>query len=126
MEIQIPQSQKKLILNEISPNLTQVSIRSPTREVKVGTINKADRQIVIFRVRDKHLHMRTNSYGFNNFLIQKSSLIDTIKIIEDNSGISNTYIVSRRSVLDIGSVANWIDEEQIFVTLEYLERFCKQ
>lgn len=109
----------------ISPNLIRVSIRNSRRIIKIGTINKVERELVVFRNREQHQHMRTSSYGFNEFLMKKSTLIDKIKIIEDNEGINNTYIISRQSIINIGNVMNFIDEVQIFVPISYLERFCK-
>lgn len=125
MEIQIPNSEKQLVTEVISPNLIRISIRNKQKIVKIGTINKAEREIVIFRNRAQHQHIRTSSYGFNEFLMTKSAMIDRIKIIEDNDGYSNTYSISRRSVLDVGTIMNFIDEVQIFVPISYLERFCK-
>lgn len=69
--------------------------------------------------------MRTSSYGFNEFLIRKSTLIDKVKIIEDNEGVNNTYIVPRQVILDAGNIMNFIDEVQIFVPISFLERFYK-
>lgn len=124
-EIPIPNSNKRLLLEQISPNLTRVSIRSDSRTNKVGVINKAEKTLTVFRNRLQHQHMRTSSYGFNDFLIRNSKLIDKIKIEEDNEGKASTYIVPKMTILDTGVPMNWIDEVQIFVSIELLERFYK-
>ena len=89
----------------------------------IGTITKSTRTIVMTRKRDIHLHRITNSYGFNQYVLENGFLFDTIRLSDDKGG---HWKVPVKYVLENGAYLHFQSqgfELQRFVSLENLEQF---
>ena len=91
------------------------------RQRKLGVINRAKRIFTIKRKRAKHLHRKTNSYGFNHHLISRAKTFDTI-LLKDEYG-EYTFPVSK--ILAHGKTFMHFLQQgfelQIFLPLEIIE-----
>jgi hypothetical protein len=50
---------------------------------RLGYIDRAKRELVVKRKRDKHLHRKSNSYGFNHHILSKAKTFDTILLTDE-------------------------------------------
>lgn len=91
------------------------------RQRKLGFIDRAKKTFIITRKREKHLHRKTNSYGFNHHLISKSKTFDKI-LLKDEFG---EYQFPISKVLDHGRTFMQFSQQgfelQVFMPLEIIE-----
>lgn len=98
-------------------------IRAENKERKLGLISKQSRTLFINRDRTKHLHYKSNSYGFNYMLLNDAQAFDVVVLRDDVA----TYRVPREQLLKHGEFLYFKQqgfERQIFVTLAILDAFC--
>lgn len=74
-------------------------IASEDRVRKVGVI--ADKCLYVERTYSKHLHRKSNSYGFNYELLKRSGSFDKIVLSEDDTA---TYAIPKSTILSLGKV----------------------
>lgn len=115
---------KILLIRELNSYTNQLSIKSG-RITIIGNVNKNTKELLVFRDRSKHEHIRTSSYGFNAWLMENSTAIDKIRIEEKNGDDHNVFVISRAALLVGGNVMNFIGERQIFYPIKQLEAFYK-
>lgn len=113
---------KTLIVKDKTDTLSELAILFKGRIVKVGTLDKVRKELIVFRNRVLHEHHRTRSYGFNSYIIRNSKFIDKIRIHEDNEGINSEYVLSRSMLLEFGHEMDFIGEKQIFYPIRELTR----
>lgn len=124
-EIQMPDG-KFLVIRPLNPYTNQLLIRTMTgKSTIVGNVNKNTKELLVFRDRSKHEHIRTSSYGFNAWLMQNSTAIDNIRIEEEYQGHHNVYRISRAALLVGGNEMDFIGESQIFYPIKQLEMYYK-
>lgn len=116
---------KELVIREHGTFTSELFIQYQTKLIKIGILNKNTGELVIFRKRVLHEHHRTNSYGFNAWLLHNSKHIKNIRIYEDNDGVNNEYLISKQAIIDGGKEMNFINEVQIFYPIKQLETFHK-
>jgi hypothetical protein len=89
----------------------------------LGKLNKNTCSLHVYRNYDKHLHILTNSFGFNYALLHAATKFNKI-ILETNKNekfdIPVNYILSKGTFLFF---KNKGFEKQIFCTLTELENF---
>lgn len=122
-QIEMPDG-KILLIRQINPYINELSIKS-TRTILIGKLDKNTGELLIFRDRSKHEHIKTSSYGFNSWLMHNSTTIKTIRIEEKNGDYHNTYKITRQALLHEGLEMNFIGERQIFYPIRQLETFYK-
>ena len=84
---------------------------------KLGTIDEENQIIVMFRDSSKHLHRKSNSYGFNFQLLKTATVFKTIRLIVD--GIH--YLIPLELIRKKGQFLFFKQqgfEKQIFLSLE--------
>lgn len=113
--------------HELTPHILELClfIRSERKERKLGIVNKKARALAITRDRNKHLHFKSNSYGFNYMLLNEAQTFDVV-LIRDEIG---TYKVPRHILLRNGEYLYFKQkgfEKQIFVPLSIIETFSIQ
>lgn len=93
------------------------------RKRLLGLIDEKSRVMTIRRKRDKHLHYKTNSYGFNHFILDNAKLFDDVLLIDD----CGAYLIPRKYILEEGKFMNFKNnggfELQIFLSLDLIEDF---
>jgi hypothetical protein len=69
---------------ETSKTITvYLKLASETKKRKLGMVTKSTKTFHITRNRIKHLHIKTNSYGFNDYLIRNAKEFDTIELQDE-------------------------------------------
>jgi hypothetical protein len=89
----------------------------------IGTVTKSTRTIEMKRKRAKHLHRKTNSYGFNDYVLRNQTSIDWVRLSDDcgyHWKIPVDYILEKGTYLHFKQDGF---ELQRFVSLENLEQF---
>ena len=85
----------------------------------IGRVRLADRVLEVSRKRDKHLMLKANAYGFNEYVLREAKRFDKIEL-KDEYG---TYLFSRQLVLDMGKYLHFKEEgfeKQIFLSLNII------
>jgi len=100
----------------------ELFVKLPNNERrKIGILNLQNRTLEVKRIRNKHLHNKSNSYGFNYFLIHEATLFDHIVLRE-----TNTYKIPVQFIKENGKVLNFKRQNfeiQAFVSLGQIEGF---
>lgn len=89
----------------------------------IGTVTKSTRTIEMKRKRDKHLHYKTNSYGFNDYILREQDSFDWVRLSDD---LGNHWKIPVSYILEKGTYLQFQKqgfELQRFVSLENLEQF---
>lgn len=85
----------------------------------IGRVRLADRVLEVNRKRDKHLMLKANAYGFNEYVLREAKRFDKVEL-KDEYG---TYLFSRQLVLDMGKYLHFKEEgfeKQIFLSLNII------
>lgn len=88
----------------------------------IGTVTKSTRTIEMRRKRDIHLFRKSNSYGFNDYVLTNQTLFDFIRLNDE----TNHWKIPVKFVVDNGTYLNFSQqgfELQRFVSLEDLKQF---
>ncbi len=110
-----------------APHVLEVRlfIRSDRKERTLGIIDKIERVVNMVRTRSKHLHSKSNSYGFNYLLINEAKTFDVVVLKDEIT----TYKIPKHIILKHGEFLFFKQrgfEKQIFVPLALLDTFCIQ
>jgi hypothetical protein len=99
-----------------------LKLKSEKKLRRIGTVTKSTRTLEIKRKRDKHLHIKSNSYGFNYQVLDNKKTFDTIRLSDEfcDWKIPLSFIMEKGSFLFFKQQGF---EKQIFVTLEQIEQF---
>ena len=85
----------------------------------IGRVRLADRVLEVSRKRDKHLMLKANAYGFNEYVLREAKKFDKIELTDEYG----TYLFSRQLVLDMGKYLHFKEEgfeKQIFLSLNII------
>jgi len=89
----------------------------------LGTIICGEKTLYTKRDSSKHLHYKSNSYGFNYSLISGAKRFDKVKIEVDEESV---YVVPNSVILAEGFFLHFQKEgfeRQIFLGLEIIEKY---
>lgn len=105
----------------------KISINSENRDRNVGMIK--DKMLFVDRSYEKHLHRKSNSYGFNYHLLKLSKSFDSVAINEDDERL---FVVPKQVILDFGKVMYFKNSEdgnsfevQIFLNRDIIKNYLK-
>lgn len=101
-----------------------LKLTSEKRNRKLGIIQRAKRCFIVKRKRHKHLHNKSNSYGFNHHFLSKAKTFDKILLKDEYA----EYEFPLSKLLDHGRFLFFEKvgfEKQIFLPLEIMEQFKK-
>lgn len=85
----------------------------------IGRVRLADRVLEVSRKRGKHLMLKANAYGFNEYVLREAKRFDKIELTDEYG----TYLFSRQLVLDMGKYLHFKEEgfeKQIFLSLNII------
>lgn len=88
---------------------------------KLGRINTSTNTLIVDRKRAKHLHLKSNSYGFNHSLLAQATRFDKVQI-NDETG---SYIATVEDILTNGKFLFFKQvgfEKQIFYPINQLTK----
>lgn len=124
---------RRFFINDDGKNYLQIKSNDKIIQLKlclenfkprlIGTVTKSTRTIDMKRVRLKHLHWKTNSYGFNDFVLRNQNSIDWVRLSDD---LGNHWKIPVSYILEKGTYLHFKQEGfelQRFVSLENLEQF---
>ncbi len=111
-------------------NLITVSLKldSEKRPRTLGVIDTTTKIMTIHRDREKHLHLKSWSYGFNHYLLSNATKFDRILMIERFGTERHKYLIPVNVILAEGQFLHFLDagfEKQIFLGLERIREFEK-
>lgn len=89
------------------------------RRRELGYVDVSARQFRVKREREKHLHRKSNSYGFNEHVIKTAKTFDTV-VLTDETG---TYFIPLSEISKHGKYMFFKQkgfEIQLFVPLEII------
>jgi hypothetical protein len=92
------------------------------RTKTIGILNAKDRVLFLTRTKARHLHFKSNSYGFNYMLLSERITFDNVHLKDDDT----EYMIPKE---DLGTHGVFLFfkqqgfERQIFVTLEILKQY---
>jgi|JI10StandDraft_1071094.scaffolds.fasta_scaffold112455_1 translation elongation factor P/translation initiation factor 5A len=104
--------------------LVQISLKlkSEKKLRRIGTVTKSTKTIDIKRKRGKHLHIKSNSYGFNYEVLNNKKSFDTVRLSDEISD----WKIPLDFIMKNGKFLYFLQqgfEKQIFVTLEQIEPY---
>ena len=115
--------QNKIIATECDKLIVlDLKLAAEPRRRRIGIITKSTGAFNIVRERGKHLHILSNSYGFNHKILEISKLIKEV-VLTDNV---TRYKIPKEYILEHGKFLffkNQGFELQTFVTLDELRQF---
>jgi len=99
-----------------------LKLKSEKKLRRIGTVTKSTKTIDIKRKRGKHLHIKSNSYGFNYEVLDNKKSFDRVRLSDEISDwkIPLSFIMENGSFLFFKQQGF---ERQIFVTLEQIEPY---
>lgn len=103
----------------------EIATEKSTRNV--GTIK--DKTLYVERTREKHLHRKSNSYGFNYYLLKNTKIFDSVTLLEDGE----TYFrIPKEKIIEFGRVMYFKNsqdgnsfEVQIFLSRDIIKLYQK-
>ena len=109
--------------NEIVIKNKIISLRlaAENRLRQVGIIN-SKKQLSVKRKRIAHLHYKSQSYGFNHYIIDNAKKFNKV-LLSDERG---TYLIPNKIILDMGEFLYFKQqgfEIQIFLSLEIINQY---
>lgn len=90
--------------------------------LNIGTVNPTNKCFEIKRKRTKHLHRKSNGYGFNHYVLSTGQLFEYV-LLTDEYG---TYKVPVSVILAVGKFLYFKQEgfeKQIFMPIEQIEQY---
>jgi len=101
-------------------NLLTISLKLKDRPLRdIGIVDMGSRIIMMKRERKKHLFKKTNSYGFNEYLIRNGKTFDKI-LLSDEDGF---YLFPKEVVIENNSYLHFKSdgyEKQLFLPLDII------
>jgi hypothetical protein len=104
-----------------------LTISTESRDRKIGFIK--DKMLFVDRSYDKHLHRKSNSYGFNYNLLKLAKSFDKVAINEDDERL---FVVPKDIIMNFGKVMYFKNSEdgnsfevQIFLSRDIIKNYLK-
>ena len=109
----------------VKDNEIRLRIKGRKRVRKLFDIHKPLNLISCKRNREKHLHIKSNSYGFNWNVLMKAKEVQNV-LLKDKEGL---YLIPIRDILNIGQFMHFIKQKfelQIFLNLDEINKYKLQ
>lgn len=91
----------------------------------LGVIDKHSRVMTVRRKRAAHLHKKSNSYGFNHYVLTNAKTFDRVEIVDD----FGMYVVPVDVLLSNGKILYFKQngfERQVFVPIETIQQYQRK
>lgn len=101
-------------------NVLYLRLRGTTRRRRIGIISGGI--LIARRKKAIHLHRKSDSYGFNHYILANAQSFDTVKLMDD----TDTYLIPNKKIIELGHYLHFLEkgfERQVFVKLEDLQQF---
>ena len=106
----------------VKNNEIRLRIKGRERVRKLFDINKPLNLISCRRDRKKHLHIKSDSYGFNWHVLMRANKVENV-LLKDREGV---YLIPIRHILNRGQFMHFKKQKfelQIFLTLEEINKY---
>jgi len=111
-----------LIHNNGKRLILTLKLNSESKGRRLGVVNLGTKIMEIKRDREKHLHILSNSYGFNYNLLDRAKKFHTIRLIDQ----VDEWKIPIKYILDNGKILYFKQqgfELQTFLSLSDMEQF---
>ena len=113
-----------LIVRDCTPHQIKLSLQlsKEKRERTIGEINPELKILYLKRKRDRHLHYKSNSYGFNYHVLSTGQRFNDIVIIDEfgTFKIPKSHLIEKSKFLFFKQKGF---ERQIFLPLDEMNKF---
>lgn len=102
--------------------IISLKLKTETKERLIGTLSKINRELIVTRIRAKHLMLKSNSYGFNYHVLSKAKQFDHVRLEDDHAA----FLIPVSFILEKGKFLFFKQqgfEKQIFISLKEIEQF---
>jgi len=92
------------------------------RKRRIGVVTKSTKTFFVKRERDKHLFIKGNAYGFNDYVLKNQTSFDKVALFD---GIEH-WKIPVQFIIENGKYLMFKQqgfERQLFVSLEQIEKF---
>lgn len=96
-------------------------LRGERKARRIGEIN-SKKQLVVHRKRIIHLHYKSQSYGFNHYIIDNAKKFNKVLLIDERG----SYLIPNKVILEKGEFLYFKQvgfELQIFLSLEIINQY---
>ena len=103
-------------------NTIYLMLKGDNKKRQIGRLNTSAKILSLKRDRERHLHYKSNSYGFNYQIIKQGTKFNKV-LIADNEF---NYLIPKEELLEMGKFMYFKQqgfEKQIFVKLEDLSNY---
>lgn len=93
---------------------------------KLGTIDVSSRVLTCTRNREKHLHLKSFSYGFNYAFIKNATKFDAVLLKERFGAERHSYLIPRDVILEEGQFLHFKSQNyelQIFLSFDKIRTY---
>ena len=113
-----------ILVRKCTPTQIKISLKlaKENRERNVGELNPLNKIFYVKRKRNKHLHYKSNSYGFNHYILSNAKRFEDV-LLTDEMG---EYKIPTSHILSFGKFLFFKQqgfEVQIFLTLDEITKF---
>jgi hypothetical protein len=120
----LDQTSKNYLIIKQNNKLTVLSLKleAYTKTRLIGTVTKSTRTIEMKRKKEKHLFVKYNAYGFNDYILRNQTSIDWVRLNDETCH----WKIPVNFILENGTYLHFQKngfELQRFVSLEQLEQF---
>lgn len=105
--------------------IVQLKLVKETRKRKLGNINIKTKTLYVKRIKERHLHRKSNAYGFNYNFLEGAKRFTKVRL-EDNY---SEWLIPVEDILQKGIFLHFLEqgfEKQIFVKLDVLEQYKRK
>lgn len=103
-------------------NRIMLTLKKERRARLIGVIHDDEKFLYVKRNRNRHLHKKTNSYGYNDFVLRNTKRFNHI-LLQDVSG---KYLIPVNEILTKGNYLFFKTEgfeRQVFFPLEEMRKW---
>lgn len=103
-----------------------IHLAAESRRRLIGEIDRQNKIMFIRRDKNKHLHYKMNSYGFNWTVINETKQFNSVLMMLKDGDSQQWYMIPVQFIKESGSVKNFSKsgfELQVFLRVEYLPSF---
>lgn len=112
-----------IIISDGGKNIS-LKLKAESKKREIGTINLEERYLQVKRIKSKHLFRKTNSYGFNHYILSNAKKFDKVMISDDDG----RWLIPIKLILEKGHFLHFKNdgfELQIFLSLDIINSLGK-
>jgi hypothetical protein len=107
-----------IVISDGGKNIS-LKLKAENKKREIGTINLEERYLEVKRIKAKHLFRKTNSYGFNHYILSNAKKFDKVMLSDDDG----RWLIPIKLILEKGHFLHFKNdgfELQIFLSLDII------